>query len=139
MVKYDEELQNKLNKASAFDLDPNCFICPGIGTRPGTTANIDDWTDYIYVGNSIDYVPGVVLIISPPENHHEEYGYVATGYGEVMRLPPGKVRELIAEPWLLATNESTENINKIKRNIDVNVPLRLRAYYTNVNSWVRPP
>jgi hypothetical protein len=139
MTKYDIKIKTESNKTSVLDLNSNYFVCPDTGTHAGTMTNVDDWTDYIYVGNSIDSIPSVALIISPPENHHGKYGYVVTPDRGIMRLPPSEVRALVIEPWLLATNETAAHIDDVKRYIKVNVPLKLQPYYTNVNNWIRPP
>src|SRR5579859_3547205 len=31
--------------------DSNLFVCPGTGSQPGPMSQIENWTDYIYVGN----------------------------------------------------------------------------------------
>ena len=138
ITRYDAEYREQFNKP-ALDLNSNYFVCPGTGTHPGNMADVDEWTDFIYVGNVEDTAPEVPLLISPPENHRGKYGYVATSGRGILRLPSNEVRALIIEPWLLSTNETADNIDSIKRSIKVNVPPRLQRLYTNVNNWTRPP
>jgi len=120
------------------DLDSNYFVCPGTGSIPGSISNVEEWSDYIYIGNSKNTIPDVPVLISPPENHNGKYGYIVVPGQATMRLPSSEVRAVIKEPWILATNETPDNIENVKRDIIVNVPRRLRAYYTNVNNWMRP-
>ena len=140
LVKYKVETQVRIKSWSiVLDLNSNYFICPGTGSRAGCISNVDEWTDFIYMGNYADTKTDVPIIISPPENHHGHYGYVVMLGQGIMRLPADQVRALIKKPWLLATNETADGIEAIKRDVIVNVPPRLRVYYTNANNWIRPP
>jgi hypothetical protein len=65
------------------------FILPGSGSKIGNMESVEDWTDFIYVGNNTELVPDVALIISPPENHGGEYGYVVEVDGVFVKLPAG--------------------------------------------------
>ena len=132
LVEYDAKI--KRLESGSLELNPNDFVCPGTGTHPGRMTNVDEWTDYIYVGGASDGVPGIALLISPPENHHGEYGYVVTEDKGILRLPPGEVRALVKEPWLWATNTDAAILESVKRNLQINIPVRLRSYYTNANT-----
>lgn len=133
-----DERNRRTNEWRVQGLNVTRFVCPGTGTRPGSFSNVDEWTDFIYVGNNIDSRPDVPMIISPPENHDGQYGYVVMPIEGIIRLPSIQVRALINEPWLVATNETEDNLNAIKREISVNVPPKFRPYYPNVNKWTRP-
>ncbi len=122
-VAYDVRIQGEAR------LEPDYFVCPGTGSIPASMNEINSWTDYIFIGNVADYMAAVPFIVSPPENHHGKYGYVATALYGVIRLPPSEVRALIKSPWLISTNETQEHIENIKREIIINVPPRLRTYY----------
>jgi hypothetical protein len=116
----------ELNQLS---VDKNLFVCPGTGSRATALATIEEWTDYIYIGNDTEQVPRAALVISPPENHRGEYGYVLFVDGVILRLPPDQVRMLVKEPWLLATNTPPDNVNYLKKRIAVHVPKRLQTFY----------
>jgi hypothetical protein len=111
------------------DADPKLFVCPGTGSRPGPVATVEEWGDYIYIGNMPDGVPLAALIISPPENHNGKYGYVQCLAGRLVRLPPDQICRLVEQPWLLDTNASPDNIDFVKERISVRVPKRLRNHY----------
>lgn len=105
------------------------FVSPETGSRPGDQNSIEKWTDFIYVGNCSEEVPRAALVISPPENHHGEYGFILCVDGEIFKLPAEQVRMSIATPWLLATNTPQGNLDSLKGRITVFVPDRLRSAY----------
>lgn len=107
------------------------FVCPGTANRPGSLTNIEDWTDYIYVGDAWQAVPFAALVISPPENHQGKFGFVLCQGLIVLQLPPNQIRMLIKEPWLLATNTPSDNIDYLKQRMVVRVPKRLKAFYSD--------
>lgn len=115
--------------------DPNLFICSGAESRPGKMTDIVEWTDLIYVGNLTDsFIMGAALMISPPENHGGVYGYVLFSDGRVERLPAGQIRQLINDPFMMATlevspSDTSYNIEHEKKRAIVNVPKRLNKYY----------
>ena len=92
---------------------------------------VEDWTDFIYVGNNTEQVPYAALIISPPENYHGDYGYLLTVDGVFLRLPAAQLRKVVEEPWLLATNTPPQNIDYLKRQIVLRVPKRFSVLYAN--------
>lgn len=111
-------------------VDPRLFVCPGTGSRPGQFAVVDDWTDYVYVGGGSDMgVVDAALVISPPENHEGRCGYVLFSGGTVSRLPADQVRQLIADPFALATNGPAINLAYERQHVVVRVPKRLRPAY----------
>jgi hypothetical protein len=139
LLEIDAVLREQSHGASSLDLNSNYFVCPGTGTKPGNITNVDDWTDFISIGNSKDFDPAVPVVISPPENHKGKFGYVVTPGQGIFQLPADKVRALVKEPWLLCKDGRGRDVESVKRDIVVNVPPRLRPYYTNVNNWTRPP
>jgi hypothetical protein len=65
---------SKLSELEA-SVDPSLFVCHGTGSKPGEMSKIEDWTDFVYIGNLMEGVLNVALVISPPENHGMRYGY----------------------------------------------------------------
>ncbi|HWY75418.1 MAG TPA: hypothetical protein VN281_07370 [Verrucomicrobiae bacterium] len=122
------ELPNSVN--------PSLFICQGTGSHAGRMADIDDWTDLIYVGNlTDDFVMHVALVISPPENHSGSYGYVLFAEGDVCRLASQEVRQLINDPFSEATlaysaSDTPDNVAGEKHRAIINIPRKYRAMYT---------
>jgi hypothetical protein len=118
-----------LAELEPFRVDPQLFVCPGTGGRPGSIRDVEDWTDYVYVGNNSEVVPRAALVISPPVNHGGKYGYVLTVDLFIARLPAHEVEMLIKEPWLLSTNTPASNIAYMRQHITVRIPKRLQSYY----------
>lgn len=52
------------------------FLCPGSGNQAGALTNIDEWTDFIYIGGISAGIYHSAQVISPPENHGGRFGYV---------------------------------------------------------------
>ena len=124
------ELGATVNSSLFSSVDSNLFVCPGNEGQAGPLSQIQDWTDYIYVGNPVaDALIDVALIISPPENHGGDHGYVVFSTGELRRMPAERVRELIADPFCMATNESPQNIANARKRTVVNIPNRLQPFY----------
>jgi hypothetical protein len=110
----------------------NLFVCPGTGHKAGNMRNVEDWTDYIYVGNERDTQdPNVALVISPPENHGDKFGIVLWHGGNASVMTPAETRQLIDAPWCMATNAPQDQIDYLKSVIDVRIPERLRSLYPN--------
>lgn len=124
--------------------DAALFVCPSSNHPPGAMNKVSEWTDYIYVNSSRvsdSMMLDVALLICPPENHNGEFGHVLLGNGQVVRLPPDKVRALIKEPWGMPT--STRNSLTIydssgapvpfaahmHTNLSVQIPSRFRSVY----------
>ncbi len=117
-------------------LDPGLFVCPGTGSKPGLMGEIEEWTDYIYIGGLTDNaLQNAAQIISPPENHNGKYGYVLFVDGSVWRLPPEQVRRLIKNPFSMATNEPADVVAYESKRITVNVPKRLKLYYPSGDEY----
>ncbi len=95
--------------------------------------SVEEWTDYIYIGNAWEGIPRAVLVISPPQNHGGKYGYAVCVDGYITRLTEIQIRALVDEPWGLDTNASVSNINYLKKQIFVNVPKKWRRYYLRPN------
>lgn len=123
------------------------LVCPTTGHVPGAISNAEAWTDYIYVGNGDDGgMCDVALVISPPENHGGEYGYVAWGCGNVGKLPAAAVRSLIKAPWCLpAETRGQQKIRGdgfdefVKPTIKICIPARFASIYgTNSAAASRP-
>jgi hypothetical protein len=66
--------------------DPLLFVTPPNSTKTASMKNVEDWTDYIYVGD-LHEMTDAAMLISPPENHGEQYGYVVRAGGNCLRLP----------------------------------------------------
>jgi hypothetical protein len=105
------------------------FVCESTGSRPGTLPEIEEWTDYIYIGNMPPVIPGAAMLISPPENHSGEAGYVLFAGCTVSRLSPSDVRRLIKDPLCMATNSPPNNVAYVRQLLQIRIPKRLRPYY----------
>jgi hypothetical protein len=119
----------KLADLRSTSLSTDLLVCPGTGSRPGSLASVEEWSDFIYIGGAWDGVPDCALIISPPENHGDEYGYIVCVDGHFFRLPPNSVRRTIQEPWRLDDDASPANIDYLKQCLWLRVPKRLQQYY----------
>jgi hypothetical protein len=121
---------------------PQLFVCPSSGHKEGTSTNVDEWTDYIYVPSAQDWMRlDLAILICPPENHDGKYGNVLLGGRVVRRLPAAQVRALIKEPWCMPTpgrksiTISGPNGTEIpfaeyaRTNITVVIPERFRSIY----------
>jgi hypothetical protein len=105
---------------------PGVFVCPDTGHRTGSINSISSWTDYIYVGGLHDeFVLGVPLVISPPENHGEKYGYVIWTDGVVARLPAEQIRKLIADPFCMDTFNGQDDVEAERRRMVVQIPIQI--------------
>ena len=76
-----------LAELNSSNLDTKLFICPGTRSEPGSMQSVEEWSDYIYVGKALESIPGTALLISPPENHAGDYGYVLLVGLAIRRLP----------------------------------------------------
>lgn len=120
----------ELNRTS---VNGNLFICPGIRSQAASMSTVEEWGDYIYIGNVWEGVARAALIISPPENHGGNYGYVVCVDGYMTSLPPAQIRTLVNQPWRLDTNASLSNIDYLKKQLSIRVPKRLRPFYSEGN------
>jgi hypothetical protein len=111
-------------------VNSSLFVVPGLSTNPGPIARIEDWTDYIYLGNlmagpSFD----VAMVISPPENHGGDYGFVLYAGGVVKCLPAEAVRKLIKDPFCIDAKRDPGHAANERLACVMNVPQRLKGYY----------
>jgi hypothetical protein len=113
----------------ASQMNGALFVCPEIENQRGAMDRIEEWSDFIYVGNNTEEIPTVPLIISPPENHDGKYGFVVFVDGVISELPAPQVRDLVKEPWLLVTNTPEANIAYMKKRVTVFVPKKFKALY----------
>lgn len=120
---------NDLSGLDPSILAEDLFLVPGTGSEPGTFKTIHEWTDFIYVGNSSLDVPFAALVISPPENHHGQYGCVLCVGGSILKLPPAEILRVVQEPWCLATNAPVGVIDEERKRIVVHIPERFRLHY----------
>jgi hypothetical protein len=120
-----------LSTLSSLTTNASLFVCCGeTDASIGSMANVEEWTDFIYVANLTDFQDqNVAMVISPPENHYHKHGYATFLNGQVLKLPPNQIRALIGTPWLMATNATTDDILEMKRHVKVVVPKRFRADY----------
>jgi hypothetical protein len=118
----------------------NALLCPSRGRSAGALTNIEDWTDFIYVGNIFEGSDDrVAMIICPPENHGGKFGHVVWRTGFVERLPPSNVKSLIKSPWVMATNADEAEISFLKRQVKIRIPKPLMAYYGTNDTSFKPP
>src|SRR6266498_2203496 len=130
------ELGDPVNAKLFTPLDPGLFVCPGTGSKPGLMGEIEEWTDYIYIGGLTDNaLQNAAQIISPPENHNGKCGYVLFVDGSVWRLPPEQVRRLIKNPFSMAAKEPADVVAYENKRITVNVPKRLKLYYPSGDEY----
>jgi hypothetical protein len=122
-----DELRSSVNS--------NLFVCPAGGAKPGPMREAGQWTDYIYIGNLTEgALMHVALVISPPENHEGNYGYVLFTDGVVSRFSADQVRQLIMDPFKMATTRESpsntpQNIAYDKERVIVRVPQKLKQCY----------
>lgn len=120
------------------------LVCPTTGHVPGAISNVEDWTDYVYVGNGDDGgMCDVALLISPPENHGGKFGYVLWGCGNVTQLDASHVRALIKAPWCLPARAREDTFVRedgfdkfVKPTIKVRIPARFAGIYAGTNNTV---
>src|ERR1700722_3888512 len=103
-------------------LKPELFVGPATGHKPGPIKSVSEWSDYIYVGKMPDEMIGAAVVISPPENHGGEYGYVLFNGSWPFRLPADQVRQLITNPFCMATNISADLVNHAMTNVVIHIP-----------------
>ena len=122
-----------LNDVLPLVYNRTLFVCPDTGNRPGSSTNVADWSDYIYIGNLPDLLEDtrVPLLICPPENNHEKCGYVVWLDGSVSQLSSEETRRLIAAPFMLATKIPTEKCAELRKRVVVQVPRRFYNAYTH--------
>jgi len=122
-----------LTLTDTSNTNASLFVCPSTGHKPGDMASVEEWSDYIYVGNLLDVAqdPKVALLICPPENHDGKYGYVVWLTREVAQLSAPDIRRLIMTPWCFATNAPADQIERLKKRVSVRIPRRLRAVFSN--------
>ena len=111
-------------------MKPELFVCPATGHKPGAIKSVSEWSDYIYVGKMADYMIGAALVICPPENHGGKYGYVLFNGVLSSRLPADQVRRLITNPFCMVTNLSEGLIKHSVTNVVIQIPDRLKPYYS---------
>jgi hypothetical protein len=121
----DSHYPKKLNDISTTNTW--LFVCPETGHKPGALTNLDEWGDYIYVGN-IPYLgaPNAGMILCPPENHGGKYGYVAYVLGNVEKENSEQIRKLIQNLFLKEQNKNATVVN-VKSLVEV--PRRYEQLY----------
>jgi len=125
-------LPRNLGPLSKVITNSDVFVCPASGHQPGSVANIDEWTDYIYFVQPDDSgPPKVPLLICPPENHNGEFGNVMWRDGNRSRLTPEEIRALIKEPWIMEKSADFAELQYMKETIQVHIPSRFRSTYSN--------
>lgn len=133
-----DHLPVSFTEIESTGIDRRCFVCPNSESNIGSMKSIAQWTDFIYFGNCKEYLPDAALIVSPPENHHGEYGYLLNQGGIFFKLPAAQLRRVVAEPWLLATNAPMNNIEDFKKGfreeIVIQMPNRLKNLYRKTMS-----
>ena len=107
----------------------NLFVCPNTGSRPGTMANVEEWTDYIYIGNQLEVsVLYGANLICPPENHGGTHGHVVWNGGNVDTLDAAQIRSLISDPWRAAKNPP-DLIDHFRTNAIIRIPKKFQPLY----------
>jgi hypothetical protein len=122
---YPQSLRDLTLKESS---DYSFFVLPGSTNQTTSISSIEQWTDYIYIGNGIP-MPGAALMISPPENHGGNSGYVLLQGGVVLRMSPVEIRRLIANPLMLVSNQPPQVVEYQRNRITVCIPDKLLPYY----------
>src|SRR6266508_3005228 len=83
------EMGDPVNSKLFSSVDSNLFVSPRNTSNSGSFRDIEDWTDFIYVGNLTDNVlQKAAMLISPDENHNDSYGVVLFVDGTILQLPP---------------------------------------------------
>lgn len=96
--------------------------------RVGSVSNLLTWADFIYFGN-ISEGSGLPLIISPGENHGGKFAYVVNSYGSLEKVDPDYAARLILQPWLATGNFTENHINRLKKDINLQIPDKFKALY----------
>jgi hypothetical protein len=109
------------------------FVCPYTGHKAGSLTNVEEWTDYIYIGGASEGMCDVALLICPPENHGGKYGHVLwhCGWGRDLpvTLPAAQIQALIREPWCRSTSFRGSGFDKYETRMQIRIPERLRPIY----------
>src|SRR5439155_26888709 len=105
------------------------LVCPGTGSKPGAINDVEEWTDYIYIGSTPVYFERAAMLISPPENHNGKSGYVLFCNGAISKLPPDEVREFIRHPLRNAPDVQNPELEATRSLVSVRIPKRLQPYY----------
>ncbi|MCX6904432.1 MAG: hypothetical protein NTW03_13315 [Verrucomicrobia bacterium] len=80
-----------LQAITNYCTDPNSFVCPGTGHRPGALSNASQWTDCVLVPRTYGDLmtnANLVAIYCAPEHHHNRYGVIARTDGRVDFVSP---------------------------------------------------
>jgi hypothetical protein len=135
-IPTEPDYPKSLKELASLTTNNIIFVCPATGHKPADKANVEEWTDYIYIGNLPDVAqdPKVALLICPPENHDNRYGNVVWLTREVERMSTEKIRSLIITPWCFATNAPQNEIKNLKERTTIRVPKGLRSFYPNAYS-----
>ena len=111
-----------------YKCDPNLFVVCNSWKKWDDMRNISEWSDFIYVGNVTDGVPDAAVLISPPENHGDDYGMVLLMSGRVLKLDRHSIERLIYEPWRLDTISDPAVLEYLKERLIVHVPAKFSRY-----------
>ena len=135
-IPAGDEYPPKLIGLHEETTNTSLFLCPSVGHRSGRFADIETWSDYIYVGNLPLYVGNlrVAQVICPAENHHDGYGYVLWLSGDVEKVDRERIHKLVAEPWCEAGLTSQREAEKLRQRVVVSVPPALRRLFLKGSS-----
>ena len=78
--KHTNHFPQSVRDLTPFLTDPAAYICPSSGNKSGDLADVNSWTDYVYISP-----PGTnqVLAYCPPGNHKGKGGNIAFADGSV--------------------------------------------------------
>ena len=100
IAQHGNQFPDSLVAADAWLHDPTYFTCPMTDTQPGTMTNVDEWTDYTYVGGlSPLRVPNPPIMFCPPEHHGGEWGNILFMDGGVETVSAKEYQEFKERPW----------------------------------------
>ena len=115
-----------LNESS---VDRNLFVAASSGSRPGLMKDVEDWTDYIYVGGIDIGIDQTVQLVSPPENHRGKFGFVIYVNGVSQLLTPEEIRLRLKAPWMDDHYANSNTVETIKQRMVLRVPKKLESAY----------
>jgi len=118
--EFPETLGGLYRSLPDDDKDVDIFVCPGTGHEPGNPDNIEQWSDYVYVGGQRWAEEGetpILILYDGPGNHpdgrHELY---TDGTVKWVPNPLSGLRAFPAAPQL-----PTEKYQEVLE-VDVKVP-----------------
>jgi hypothetical protein len=119
-----------LGELSGIATNSTLFVCPATSRKPGEMTNVNEWTDYIYLGNlpeifSID----VPVLICPPENHGGKVAIACFIDGRIRHISKEEIAAYLEKkPEMEVTVKGGTKMVPIT-DVTINVPVRYQTVY----------